>query len=233
VAFVPGGVIVIDAVFELPFNAAVTVAVWFAVTVPAVAVKLPVEAPAPTVTEAGTVSVLLLSDSATDVFTAATPESVTVQPDVAPEATVAGVHCSPETVSAVDPTVVVPLAPEALTVDPVSVAAVTLLTEIVTLDPAPAVSFTVTVATTPSPMSVAFIPLAKHVSDAVPGAQFSVLPAAVSAGPAVALIEATSFVEYDKVHPTPAGAAPPDKDRSNETEPPGAADPDPRLNNAL
>jgi hypothetical protein len=71
------------------------------VTVPAVAVKLPVVEPAATVTEAGTVSAALLSETATEVLAAgAPPDNVTVQVDVAPDAIEAGEHCSNDTVIA-------------------------------------------------------------------------------------------------------------------------------------
>ena len=51
-----GGFTVTEAV-AVPFNVAVTVTVWLLATVPAVAVKFAVVAPAATVTDAGTVSV--------------------------------------------------------------------------------------------------------------------------------------------------------------------------------
>ena len=71
------------------------------VTDPAVAVKVPVEAPAATRIEAGTVSAVLLSVSVTVVPPAgAACESVTVQVELPAEAIVPGEHCSPETVLA-------------------------------------------------------------------------------------------------------------------------------------
>ena len=55
--------------------------------------------PAATVTETGTVSAELLSETVTiEPPEGAAPESVTVQVDVPPEATVVGEHCSAETV---------------------------------------------------------------------------------------------------------------------------------------
>ena len=53
------------AVWEAPFRAAVTVAGWVAVIVPAVAAKVVEALLAGTVTEAGTVSAVLLLESAT------------------------------------------------------------------------------------------------------------------------------------------------------------------------
>ena len=51
--------------FELPFTDAVTIAISSVAIVPAVAVKLPVTAPAAIVTEAGTVKLALSSDTVT------------------------------------------------------------------------------------------------------------------------------------------------------------------------
>ena len=53
------------AVWEAPFRVAVTVALWLVVSVPAVAVKLAEVLLAATVTEAGSVSAELLSESVT------------------------------------------------------------------------------------------------------------------------------------------------------------------------
>jgi len=55
------------AVWEAPFSAAVTVADWVVVIVPAVAAKVAEVALAATATDAGTVSEALLSESATTV----------------------------------------------------------------------------------------------------------------------------------------------------------------------
>ena len=72
-----------------------------ALTDPAVALKVAVEAPAKTVTEAGVVIAELLSDTVTtDPPAGAACASVTVQVELAPDAIVAGVHCNPVTVLA-------------------------------------------------------------------------------------------------------------------------------------
>jgi hypothetical protein len=55
-------------------------------------VKVAVFEPAVTVTEAGTVNALLLSDSTTKVLVVADCFSVTVQVEVPPDATVVGEH---------------------------------------------------------------------------------------------------------------------------------------------
>jgi len=65
-----------------------------------VAVKLAVVEPAATVTEVGTVSAALLSESATlEPPVGAACDNVTVQVALPPELTVAGVHCSADTVT--------------------------------------------------------------------------------------------------------------------------------------
>ena len=70
-------------------------------TEPAVAVKLAVDAPAATVTEAGVVNAELLSETVTaEPPVGAAADSVTVQVDVAPEAMLVGEHASLETVTA-------------------------------------------------------------------------------------------------------------------------------------
>jgi hypothetical protein len=55
----------IAAVCEVPPRDAVTLAVWLVVLVPAVVVKVAVDVPAATVTEAGSVSDAMLLDSTT------------------------------------------------------------------------------------------------------------------------------------------------------------------------
>ena len=95
-----GGVIVTGLVAKLPFSEAVTVTVWLAATVPEEAVKPPFDTPAAIVTDAGTVSAALLSDTATVTPPAgAACDKVTVQPVLPPDATVAGEHTSADTVT--------------------------------------------------------------------------------------------------------------------------------------
>ena len=55
------------------------------------------------------------------------------------------------------------------------------------------VSVTATTATTPLPIALLFIPLARQVTDPLLGLQVSDLPAALRAGPAAALRERTSL----------------------------------------
>jgi hypothetical protein len=69
-------------VFETPPDVAVSVADWFVLTAAAVAVKLALEAPAAMVTEAGTVTALLLLAKVTIVALVAADVNVTVQASV-------------------------------------------------------------------------------------------------------------------------------------------------------
>jgi hypothetical protein len=189
-----GAVTVTEAVFELLFSDAVTVAVWLDVTVPAVAVKLPVVDPAATVTEVGTVSAALLSETATEVLAVAAADNVTVHEDVPPDPIEAGEHWSPDTVGGAVVEIVPPL-PDAVTDNPPGETAITLETVIETLEPAVEETPTLMVATTPLPMPAVFIPLAMHRSDPLPDTQVNVLPAAVRADPAVAARDVTSAEE--------------------------------------
>jgi hypothetical protein len=75
-------------VFKVPFRAAVMVALWFVVKVPAVVMKVPEPAPADTITDAGTEREALLSDSVTVVSAEATWLKLTVQEVEAPEVSV-------------------------------------------------------------------------------------------------------------------------------------------------
>jgi hypothetical protein len=113
------GVIVNTALADDPLRDALTVTLVLLVTVPAVTGKAADVAPAATVTDTGNVSVVLLSLSAT----LAPPldagaESVTVQVEPAPEATVDGVHCKLEIVAGGGVTVIdaVPVPPFKLAV---------------------------------------------------------------------------------------------------------------------
>jgi hypothetical protein len=74
---------------------------WLVATVEVEAVKVAEEDPAATVTDEGSLTALLLSDSATTPPPAgAGPDSVTVQLLDAPPCTVAGEHCTWEIVTA-------------------------------------------------------------------------------------------------------------------------------------
>ena len=80
-------------------------------TVPAVAVKLAVVAPAPTVTDAGTPRAALFEDSPTEAPPVnAADVNVTVQVEVPPETTEFGAHETPEIAGAGGVTVTVVVA---------------------------------------------------------------------------------------------------------------------------
>jgi len=96
-----GGGVTVTVAVALPFNVAVTVTVWLLATLPAVAVKFAVVAPAVTVTEAGTVSAALFEERPTaDPPVDAARDRVTVQVEVEPDATEFGEQDKPETAGA-------------------------------------------------------------------------------------------------------------------------------------
>ena len=165
-------------------------------TVPAVAVKLAVVAPAATVTDAGTVSAALLSETVTlEPPAGAAAERLTVQFDLAPEARAAGVHCREET-ETVELTLMTPPLAETLTAAPAGDAPTTLVMEIASDELLLLLErVAVTTATTPEAIPDAFRPLARQVRDPAPETQLSVLPALVRAAPAVAFRELMSLGE--------------------------------------
>jgi len=134
-------------VWEVPFNEAVTLALWFAVRTPAVALKVTELAPGGTVIDAGIVSGALLCVSVTVAPPIAAWFKRTVQVVDAPEASVPGLQFSDVRLS--DPTAVI--------VPPVVViwmaaAAAEALSALVTPMVAPEIagdSFTVRTAATP------------------------------------------------------------------------------------
>ena len=91
---VTGATRLMVAVCDIPLSVAVTVALWSVVTVPAVAIKVAVVAPAATVIEAGVVSRALLSDTVTVVAAVAACDNVTVQVLLADEFRLLGEHAS-------------------------------------------------------------------------------------------------------------------------------------------
>jgi len=204
--------------------------------VPAFAVKLAVVAPAATVTEAGTVSaVVLLSERLTTVPPlGAVVESVTVQVDVDPDVTLAGAQLSVDAEMR-ETTLIAPPVPETLREVPFAKTPITLLIgKLSRLSGPVGESVAEITATTPLPMALVFTPVARHVIAPTPVTQLSVLPAAVSADPAIALREVISVGVYEIVHCKPAGAlAPAFNDRFSETEPPLTADPEAKLNTGL
>ena len=94
---VGGGITVIETWAD-PFKEAVIVAISFATTVPAVALNVTDETLAGIVTEFGIDTIPLFEERMTNEPPAgAGVESVTVQPDEAPEARDVGEHCTIET----------------------------------------------------------------------------------------------------------------------------------------
>src|ERR1035441_3619863 len=117
-----------DAVREVPFMDAVSVAVWSDAIVPAVAVKFAVVDPAATVTDPGTVSAAVLLDSDTvppPVFV-----SVTMQLLVPPLLSVDGVQLKPAKVGSAG-AVTVPPVPLMVSAYPFTVAPSALVTPMV------------------------------------------------------------------------------------------------------
>ena len=91
-------------------------------------------------------------------------------------------------------------------------------------------SVTVTTATTPLLMALAFMPDAKQTNVPLPEPQLSVFPAAVSDGPAAALSEMTSVGEYVSIHCRDAGPLLlAFNERFSESELPFSADPEVKL----
>lgn len=168
-------------VAEVPLIEAVIVGVSFAVNCFADTRKVELVAPVGTVTEAGMVRLVELEPR----FTEAPVEPLTVTVHVleAPGASVAGAHTrllavSGTAVILTDPPVLVVVMPL-----PAAEAPKLLISPIVA--PLLPDSVTVTVAMLPSPIVVAFIPHAMQIYPLAPPEQVTLLPAAVSAGPAV------------------------------------------------
>jgi hypothetical protein len=191
-------------------------------------------APAAIVTEAGTVSAaVLLSERLTTVPPlGAVVESVTVQVDVDPDVTLAGAQLSAEIGES---TLIVPPVPETLREVSFAKTPITLLIgKLSRLSGPVGESVAEIMATTPLPMALVLTPVARHVIAPTLVTQLSILPAVVSAGPAIALREVISVGVYEIVHCKPAGAlAPAFNDRFSETEPPLTADPEAKLNTGL
>src|SRR5579872_3320103 len=203
------------------------VGVSFAVNCFAVAGKVALLDPAGTLTEAGTVRFAELDDRLTvapaDVLT------VTVHVLDPPGDKLAGVQLTALTAGADRGTLTVPPALVIVIPLPAADAPRGLMTLIVAaVLPA---SVTVTVATTPSPIVVAFIPHAMHMYPLAPVAQVRLFPAAESAGPAATVRLETADAEYVRVHCSAAGGldALEESERLRVTGDPGAAVPDERF----
>ncbi len=165
------------------------------VTVPAVALKLTVVAPTPMATEAGTASAELFDD--TDIVAppvGAACVSVTVHVLLAFEEMLEGVHWRVETVADPEVTVIKPPVPDTATfVLSPSVPITPLIGIVSRVLLLVGERLAVTTATTPLAIVFAFMPLARHITAPALALQFSVLPAAASAGPDETLKEMMSF----------------------------------------
>jgi len=89
---------------------------------------------------------------------------------------------------------------------------------------------TVATATTPLPIRLVPIPLARHFTNPLLAAQFTVSLTAVSAGPGATVKAVTSLDGYENVHCRAVGAVLlAAKERFRETDPPLVAEPEARF----
>jgi len=146
------------AVLLAPFTVAVTVAVWFAAKEPAVALNVAVVAPAGIETVAGTVR---LPVEARETVVAAVPgaDIVTLQVAVAAGASEAGLQIRVESAGTITPEVMDPPLPVVGMGVPSKVLPIPSVTPI-EADEDPAASVIATFATTPSEISLEFMPFA-------------------------------------------------------------------------
>jgi hypothetical protein len=204
---------------------AVRVALELALIVPVLTLNVALVELAGTVTETGDVRAALLLDK----LTLAPPDSaaaanVTVQVAELELPKVAGRHAN-ELIfgGAGGPVTTPPVAVRTMDV-PVVVAATGPVTEIVLAGPAATIAFTI--ATVPLEIVVLLTPYVRQVSVLADAEQDTVLPAAVAAGPAMALIE--TLAGYAKVHSSAVGSLPAGEvsTRFSATAPLGAATPE-------
>jgi len=202
--------------------------------VPAVAVKVADVAPAGTVIEAATGSVvLLLERDTTAPPLGAAWANVTVPVVLAPEVRLVGEPWSEDKTGCQFVTVIAPEVADAVSADPLAKDDVGLLTTMGTVAPLVAGErVTVAVATTPLPIVESVVPIAIHVTEPVAAWHVRFLFALLSAVPGLTTTELTSPGANAYVHSTPAGA-PPFNVRFNDTEPPSTAEPDDRLRGAV
>lgn len=194
-----------------PFREAVTFAVPFAVTAPAAAVKLPLLAPAGTVTDAGTLNSAELELRATAKGEGARPFTVTVQVAAACALKEAGAQATPVTVKEeIGGGLMAMLPPLAETVStpPAGDAANAFPKPIATVPVAASESDIESVATTPLEIMVEFEPETRQVYPATVVVHDRDFPAAVVAGPAATLTLGTLEPGYVSVHCNPAGSLP-------------------------
>jgi hypothetical protein len=182
------GALAVEPFHEAPSDTAVVT-----LTLAALAVNEPVEAPAAIVTEAGTATTALFVEICTAApLTGAGCESATVQDDVPGVTKVEGVQVreetTPGTVTAIEPGDAV-VGIDVPTPQDVTVPATLRGTGV--LEGA-AANCTVTLATVPLGIVFAFIPTRTHVIEPLCGAQVRVFPALVADVPAVSVTALTS-----------------------------------------
>jgi hypothetical protein len=156
-----------------------------AIEAAAVALNVAVVAPEATVTDAGTVSeALLLASVTVEPPVGAVCVSVTVQVPTAPGFRLPGLHVRDDIAA----TATTPLVP-AETVSPSPPASTpTGLVTVIAVVPAVAASVSWTFATIPAAIVLVFGPVSRQVSEPDAEAQSMVLPAAVAAEPALAVM---------------------------------------------
>jgi hypothetical protein len=215
-----------------PFKDAVMVSVSLADTVAAETLKLADEAPLGIVTESGAVSAEAVLYSATArPDEPAAPLRLTVHADADGVTSVCGEHDMPLRVGVVGCVPVMlraPPVPETASAVP-SVSAPAVFESPMADEPL-AVWVSVALTTATTPLGIVELEFeATQIIEPLAGLQLKLFPALVSEGPAVMLAEAT--VEgYVSFHWRLAGEFVAFRDRFNETDPPGLADPDARVN---
>jgi hypothetical protein len=217
-----GGATTVSTAFaEPPFAAALRTALLSVADDTIEATKPPAAEPAGTTTDSGTETTGSLEDSVT-----ATPPagamalSVTVQLAVAGATTLAGAHDNWVGTTGGGGTTTSAPVPVRLAATPVAEAAAALNE---TGRSAPCdVKVNEAIATTPSAIGFAFIPLATQATEPEAEWHFTVFPAVVAEPPARTETKEKSPGAKPRFHWTAAGPPPPVKRRANETVLPGA-----------
>jgi hypothetical protein len=216
---------------EAPFRDAVMASVSLADTEAAEALKLAEDAPLATVAESGTVRAEALLYSATvRPADPAAPLRLTVHAVVAGVTSVCGEHDSEVNVGVVCVLEMLMLPPVPTTASAVPSGSAPAVFDIPIADGELAVGASVALTTATTPLGIVELAFdATQIIEPLAGLQLKFFPALVSEAPAVMLTEAT--VEgYVIFHWRLAGAVVALKDRFNETDPPGPAEPDARVN---
>jgi hypothetical protein len=173
-------------VLVTPEALAVTVTDCVELGEPAPAVNVALEAPAATVTEAGTVRKVLFENRETVKELEAVAVRFTVQVALAPAARVLGLHDTEFNAADNALTVTVPLLVVVATASPRTVALTALMTSTASeVLPSVGESVNATAATTPFPIVLVLTPISRQVVETVSLVQEICLPAAAAAAPAL------------------------------------------------